>query len=348
MTGELILSGRRSASGLARRRFTRRRFLAGGGSLLLLGAVGCGGGSEEESRSGETRTIEHKYGSTEIEGVPGRVVSVGYTDQDPILALGGTLVGVREWFGEYEHAVWPWAEDELGDQTPETIAGIDSINFESVASVEPDLIVGISSGMTEQDYETLSEIAPTLPQSDRWVDFGVPWQEQTRVIGRALGHEDRANGLISDLEGRFETTREEYPELEGATVSVIGTGDGLFYFYTEEDRSTSFFTDLGFRLSEEAASLSKEGQFAVEISEEQFSRVDSDVLVCFSATPQEEEELRANELFGRLSAVREDRVVYLSDPEDANYGALSFNTILSTPYLLDNLVPEVADMVRRA
>ncbi len=93
---------------------SRREFLVGAGSLLLLGATGCGGGtgsSGGETTSEEARTIEHKYGNTEIRGVPGRIVSVGFNDQDPILALGVTPVTVRDWFGDQPNAVWPWARD---------------------------------------------------------------------------------------------------------------------------------------------------------------------------------------------------------------------------------------------
>lgn len=336
--------------------FSRRKFLAGGGALFILGAAaGCGGGNSggasEETSSGETVTIEHKYGQTGIEGVPQRIVSVGYTDQDPILAVGGgALVGVREWFGEYEYAVWPWAEDELADSEPETVADATSINFEAVANANPDLIVGVSSGMTQEDYETLSEIAPTLPQSDEWVDYGVPWQDQTLVIGQAMGREDEANRLISDLEEEFAATREEYPQLEGATIAVIGAGAGLFYFYTDADRSTSFFTALGMEVDEEAASLAGDSEnFSVEISQEELASVGgADVLVVFASTPQDEEDLRALEVFSSLPNVSEDRAIYLSDPEDENYGALSFNTVLSTPVLLENLAPEAAEMAERA
>lgn len=142
--------------------FTRRQFLYGAGGLMLLGAAGCGGGaSSGASGGGEGRTIAHKFGSTEIEGTPERVVSVGYNDQDTLLAFGIVPVGVREWFGEYPSATWPWAQDELGDARPEIVAGFDSINFESVANAAPDLIVGVSSGMTQDDYDTLSGIAPT-------------------------------------------------------------------------------------------------------------------------------------------------------------------------------------------
>ncbi len=323
---------------------TRRDFLLGGAATLLL--AGCGGGAGGESGR-ETRTIEHKYGRTAIEGMPGRVVSVGYTDHDPLLALGVRPVGIRRWFGDPPRGVWPWARDELGGATPELLPA-DAINYEQVAALEPDLIVGISSGMTRNDYDTLSEFAPTLPQSDRWPDYGVPWQQQTLVIGRAVGREERARRLVEGLERRFERVRREHPEFDGATVSVIGTGDGLFYLYSTVDRSVKFFTSLGFGLTEEAARIAPDNRYYVEIGEEQFGVADADVLVCFSASPADEERIRSNRLFRRLDAVREGRVVYLSENDDPLKGALSFNTVLSHPYLLEDFVPRLSRLVREA
>ena len=39
---------------------------------------------------------------------------------------------------------------------------VDGINFEQVADSAPDVILGVNSGMTKDDYSTLSEIAPTI------------------------------------------------------------------------------------------------------------------------------------------------------------------------------------------
>src|SRR5262245_4842552 len=55
-------------------------------------------------------TIDHKYGSTTIPSEPQRVVSVGFVDQDTILALGVKPVGIRDWYGDQPNAVWPWAQ----------------------------------------------------------------------------------------------------------------------------------------------------------------------------------------------------------------------------------------------
>ncbi len=129
-------------------------------------AAACGGGDDDgaggsSAAEGFPVTIEHRFGSVTLTEAPLRVVSVGYHEQDPILALGVKPVAVREWFGEQPYATWPWAQDELGDAQPEVLTG-EGINFERVAGLRPDLIVALSALLDREQYDTLAKIAPTL------------------------------------------------------------------------------------------------------------------------------------------------------------------------------------------
>ena len=60
-------------------------------------------------------SVEHKYGEAVVASAPQRVVTVGVTEQDNVLALGVMPIGVTDWYGEQPYATWPWAQDELGD-----------------------------------------------------------------------------------------------------------------------------------------------------------------------------------------------------------------------------------------
>jgi len=51
-------------------------------------------------------TVPHRFGSTTIPAEPKRVVSLGYTDRDAILALGVVPVAIREFTGEKPSATW--------------------------------------------------------------------------------------------------------------------------------------------------------------------------------------------------------------------------------------------------
>ena len=76
-------------------------------------------------------TIEHKYGSSTIEAQPTRVVTVGFSDQDALLALGVIPVGIRDWYGDQPNAVWPWATEALGDAKPEVLSSSE-LNYEQI------------------------------------------------------------------------------------------------------------------------------------------------------------------------------------------------------------------------
>lgn len=294
-------------------------------------------GSEGDGDATFPVTIEHKYGSTTIESEPERVVSVGYTDQDSVLALGVTPVGIRDWYGEQPHAVWPWAQDELGDAEPEVLAASE-INFEAVAALRPDLIVGVSSGMSEEEYETLSDIAPTITQSDEYVDYGVPWQAAHRMLGAALGESDLAEQQIADVEAMFAEVAEAHPEWAGleATVSY-GMSESTIGSYASADTRSRLLTALGFVIPPEIDQLA-DGLFYSEFSLEEIAQVDRDLLVWIGAEGEVGERIRSHPLHDGLRAVQEGREIFWSELQG---GAAGFSSPLSLPFLLENFVPQL-------
>jgi iron complex transport system substrate-binding protein len=326
----------------------RRRTFPAAACLAVLAVAGCGGtdseqvapeASVEPEASAFPVEIEHKFGTTEITDPPKRVVTVGYTEQDIALALGVPPVATREFLGGYDWRNRPWARDVAGADEVELV-GSEEINFERVAATRPDVLIGLNSGMTERDYDMLSQIAPTVPQSDEFIDFGVPWQEQTRVTGRALGVEDEAKKLVAEVEARFARARKENPEFEGRTAALAyATPDGGFGAYATGDYRVKFFEDMGFETPTKIDRLAGES-FYVDFSAERLPLIDQDVVVMFA----KEEDAMEDPLFRRLDAVREGRVIYL-DLDDQVAGALGFSSPLSLPYAIDEVTPRLADAI---
>lgn len=311
--------------------------------LLALLLPGCAGGDSDDAAPGGRDgafpvTIEHKFGSTEITEEPQRVLSLGYQEHDPILALGVTPIAVRYWFGDESDVIFPWAEDEAGGANPEILNMPDAINFEKIAALEPDLIVGVYSGMTARDYELLSQLAPTVAQTDEYIDYGTPWQDHTLTVGKALGRADRARELIADVEARFDEVRAAHPDWEGRSVVVATYGeDAQFSAFASEDPRARFFTSLGFQVPAEIDQLAGD-QFYTEISSERADLLDVDLLVWdqLSYTPGGRATVEANPLIQRLGAMQDGRALF--PPEDLEF-AFAFNTVLSLPFLLDGVVP---------
>lgn len=342
---------------------SRRRFLAGGAALGLMAAAGCGaddpapaasagaGSSSSSGPGGPDRsegpggpfpvTIEHRFGATEVRARPERVVSLGYSDQDPILALGTVPVLVREWFGKQPFATFPWAADRLGGAEPGVIDG--EVNFEQIAAARPDLIVATYGFIDDNQYRTLSTIAPTLAQSGDYVDGGMPWQEVQRVIGRALGRSDEAAALVERAEALLSGARREHPAFEGATGLVAyDFGPGQLGYYGPEDQRARLLASLGFELPPSIAGLVND-EFFGTVSEEQIGLLDADVLVWVEFRPEGAASVKENPVYQGQRVAREGRDVFLGDTTAG--AAFSFSTALSIPLALQSLVPRLAAAV---
>lgn len=314
------------------------------------GSAGGGGVEQQSSGSGSAAaesatafpvSIEHKFGTTEIPAQPERVVTIGYSEQDPVLALGVKPVAVRYWFGDHEHSVWPWAQDELGDAEPQVLRmAYGELNFETIAGLEPDLIVGTHSGITEEEYGTLSQIAPTLAQPGEYPNFGVPWQVQTRLIGRALGREEQAEQAIEDVESMIEQTREEHAAFRGATIAMASPaeGEGQYWTFSPNTPPMRFLTSLGFQVPDDIAELIGDRD-AAQMSGEQLQMLDVDVLIWQIGSEEMRGSLQDDRLYQQLDVAQEGRAIYFIGQDDPIYGALSFSTVLSLPYALEHLEP---------
>jgi iron complex transport system substrate-binding protein len=314
--------------------------------LMTLSLAACG--SDDESSSGGSGgsaessafpvTVEHRFGKTTIESEPKRVVAVGYTDQDPILALGVVPVGVGDFLGGYDWRKRPWAQDALKGAEPKVVSG-QEINFEAVAAQRPDVIVAINAGLKKDAYDRLSQIAPTVGQSGDYVDFGMPWDEQTLLVGQALGREDQAQKVVDDVKAQFAKAREDHPEFEGKTAILAYGGPDGYGAYATQDTRSRFLSDLGLETPEEIDELAGESFFA-EFSQEQFRLMDQDLLLMYGT----EKDIQGNDVVSRLDAVQEDRAVYL-DLTDQFSGALGFASVLSLPYLLENEIDSLSQAV---
>lgn len=189
--------------------------------------------------------LEQKFGSTAITGRAERIVTVGLTEQDALLALGIVPVGTTEWFNEYPGALWPWAQELAGDTVPTVVGDAAAVNFERIAALQPDLILALYSGLSQEDYDLLAQIAPTVAQPAGYVDYGVPWQELTLTVGRAVGMAAEAEALVADVEARFSQAQAEHPEFVGATAVVATPYEGIWVYGPEDVRGRLLTSLIG-------------------------------------------------------------------------------------------------------
>jgi iron complex transport system substrate-binding protein len=316
-------------------------------ALVLLAAVaalaGCGDSSDEPpsaqgARGGEfPARVEHKFGTTVVPSRPKRIVVVGLTEQDTVLALGYKPIATTEWYGDQPYAVWPWARAKLGAAKPTVLHTDDGFEFEKIAGLRPDLIIGVNAGIKRGDYEKLSRLAPTVPAGKGSTDYFSPWDQQVELIAAALGKPEEGKRLVRRIEEQYARVAADNPEFEGktATFSQNGFYSGLLYVYPA-GLNTEFLTMLGFEINPKLTPLIERHGEQVGISEERLDVIDADVIVFATEKASDITELKKVPTFDKLGAVADRRAVYT---DGTLAGAIYFMTPLSLPYVLERLTP---------
>lgn len=309
-------------------------------AVLGLSLAACS--SDPETDGGEI-TIEHAFGTTEIDGTPERVATVNWANQEAPLALGVVPVGMAKAnFGGSD--VLPWVQEKLddlgatGDKAPVLFDETDGVDFEAVADTKPDVILAAYSGLDQEQYDRLSEIAPTVPFPKGQVAWGTTWRESIEIESKALGKEKEGQELIESLESEIADKAAEHPAIKDKKTMFLTHIDPTdlseVSFYSAHDARPKFFEDLGMKTPDSIRKWSDENdEFSGKLSAEQsdiFS--DVDIIVTYGDEKMLKT-LQADPVVGKIPAIKNGSVVLLGD--DA-LGTAANPTPLAIDYILDD------------
>uniref|UniRef100_A0AAU1M410 Iron-siderophore ABC transporter substrate-binding protein n=1 Tax=Streptomyces sp. NBC_00148 TaxID=2903626 RepID=A0AAU1M410_9ACTN len=329
-------------------------------TAVTLGAgllAGCGSDADEgksdkapaASTGAFPVTVEHAFGSTKIDKAPERVVTVGYTDDQTVLAFGIKPVGMVDQYPNPAgkspdiNTQWPWVKDKWGDARPEVVMknGDAGPNYEKIASLRPDLIIAVYSEIDEAAYGKLSKIAPTVGRTKAEKDlFSAPWQDNAVHIAKALGKEAEGKAMVEDIQAKLESAGEAHPEFADQTAVAVSWYKDSISAFTTTDVRGRLLTGLGYKGATQIDKVAG-GEFSTALSPERVDLIDVDRIFVIN-DKADTDALKKFELFTNLSAVKDGKVSYLLDSEGPAVGAaLSQGTLLSMPYGIDELVKSV-------
>ncbi|MCA1185382.1 MULTISPECIES: iron-siderophore ABC transporter substrate-binding protein [unclassified Saccharopolyspora] len=306
-------------------------------AALLLGLLaGCSPAPQAPERTGTE--VRHALGTTTAPAHPARVVALGPADVDAALALGVEPVGIGL---PLSAEVQPWQRRPGWE--PVTLRPTDQgYSTEAIAQLHPDLILAGSDYYIDGEYAALSRLAPTT--AFETAPDEEPWQTTTRQVGRALGRPAEADRLVADTERRVREAAAAHPQLAGAEVAVtLGhSPGGLGVIRSAQDVTVRTLTEFGMALSPAAANLPG-AAFNAQVSAENLARIDTDVLITAYPNPAVRPQIESLPVFESLDAVRDGGYLPLTQ---ADWPLLRQPGVLSLPYLVDHLLPRIADAAR--
>ncbi len=271
--------------------------------VVLALAVGACGNASEASAPVGARIVQHAMGTTEIRGLPERVVVLDTGELDSALALGVTPVGAVT--ADPGGRLQTYLADRTSGVT--VVGTIAQPNLEAVAALRPDLILS-SKVRHEALYPQLSKIAPTVFAEK----VGVSWRENFELAGAALGRSGQAVQVLADYRRKAADTGRRFGNPATVTVSMLRFTAGTVRLYGKGSFIGTVLVDTGFN---RPPSQQADATF-VEVSPEQIGQADGDVLLYAAfgdAGRTDQAATLGGPLWSRIPAVAAGRAHQVSD-----------------------------------
>lgn len=260
-------------------------------------------------------TITHAYGETVIAQKPERVATIAFGNQDVVLALGVVPIGfsAANYGVQDDSGMLPWTAEKLADlgcTEPNIFQDTDGLDFEAISDCNPDIIIAPYSGMTQEDYDLLSQIAPVVafPES-AWT---ISWRDWILVTAKALGVSEQGEALVSEMEQKMSDIIAAHPEFAGKAfvwISFKETDLSSLHAYSPIDTRCAFLSEFGFEYPESVSQYMVDGQYSLSLSAENADLLyDADFIIGYS-TAEAYAAAQADPVLGEIPALKNNAIV---------------------------------------
>lgn len=295
----------------------------------------------EEENSEYPIVIKHAFGETVIESKPERIATVQWANHDVVLALGVVPVGFSAAnFGvQDDSGLLPWTAEKLKElkvTDPNVFQDTDGLDFEAISDSNPDVILAAYSGITQEDYDLLSKIAPVVAYPT--APWTTTWREQVIFNSMGMGMQAEGEQLIKDIEEMIKGKLSNYPQIEGKKVVWVNFSAqdmSKLHIYTPIDSRVSFLHELGMVYPESITEqITDPNSYSLNLSAENTEALfDADLIIGYG-NDELYQAIKADPLLGKIPAVERGSVAFIES--DTPLVAAGTPNPLSISYTIDD------------
>ena len=294
--------------------------------LPILFAIGL---LNKSAIAGDPVAVSHALGQTTVPASAKRVVTLFQGATDITLALGVTPVATVESWAE--KPIYHYLRNRLPNVS---VIGLETQpSLEDIAKLKPDLIIG-STFRNERIYDLLSYIAPTVAAKDIF-----SFRANTRLIGAALGRQEKAAELLAQVDRRIANTRTRLYDTFKAgwplSAAILDFRSDHVRVYLADSFAGMILSELGFR---QPPKLAQTGWSLMKLTNKESMPVfDADIFFVMlrsdnASARRNYEDWSSHLLWKRLAAVKRGQVHMVNHVSWSLAGG-----ILSAELMLDEL-----------
>ncbi len=260
-------------------------------------------------------TIKHALGETVIPAAPQRIVTLGWSSTDAAIALGTVPVGFPSFRSAgFEKDIVPWVEEAIaaaGVPAPVTFDDSAGAPIEKIAALKPDLILAVYSGITEDDYKLLSQVAPVVAYPDK--PWTASWQEVITITGEALGKPDEGRALVAELEAFVKAEAAKYPVLATTSAVTLLDYNNALAIHGADDARAKMLALAGLTIPPKPEPAGENQGFWYPLSYENADQIPADVLIPFFSAKEAADEFYARPYIAAIPQIARGAYVRMDD-----------------------------------
>jgi len=279
-------------------------------------------------------------------------VTVQWANHDVALALGVVPVGfsAANYGVQDGSGLLPWTAKklkELGADKPNIFQDTDGLDFEAISDAKPDVILAAYSGITKEDYDILSQIAPVVAyQTKPWA---TTWREQVAFNATGMGMKAEGEKLIKDIESLIQEKASKYPQLKGKKVAWVNFSAkdmSKINAYTPADPRGAFLIELGMAYPESFTKhITDPTSYSLKLSAENADSLnDADIIIGYGDESLYQA-VKADPLLGKIPAVKRGSVVFIGN--GTALAASGNPNPLSIAYTIDEYLELIAGAIKK-
>nr|WP_245646898.1 iron-siderophore ABC transporter substrate-binding protein [Microtetraspora niveoalba] len=317
-------------------------------AVLALG--GCSAAEKEPAAAAPAKTestafpvtVDSALGQATIPEAPKRIVTLGQGSTETVIALGQIPVGIESYaWGSDKTGYLPWIHEAVtkaGGTLPKQFDGGEDIDYDTIVELDPDLILAPWSGITQEQYDILKDIAPTVAYPG--LPWSTKWDEQIKIVAKAMGRSADGENLIAQVRKQLADAAASRPQYKGVTFSYIYTsGPGTLGVFKPEEQRVEMVSSLGLTVDPVVNSFEEtKGTASALIGLENAQKLEgSDLLFTFYTDEKTRKEIEAQKLYAAIPAVKRGGVVASDDTSFVT--ASSIINPLTVPWVIDRYLP---------
>ncbi|GAB2475695.1 iron-siderophore ABC transporter substrate-binding protein [Xylanimonas ulmi] len=309
--------------------------------------TGAAGGDTSGATDAFPVTVTSALGDATIDQAPERVATWGWGSTEAAIALGvyPVAVGEQRWTVGAGNLL-PWVEDafdKAGVEHPALLTDDgsgSSVPYEEIIAAHPDLILAPYSGLTQEQFDTLSDIAPVVAFPEG--PWTTSWDDVIRITAKALGRTAAGDEVLDGIDSFLSQQAADHPDFAGKTFAGIWDGDGSVSIYTPADARVAILEELGLKIAPSVSQLdTSDGGFYFDLSYEKLDQLTADFVIVYGSSQEEVDASLAKPALQAIPAVAAGHVVKVVDPVTVSSvsppTALTFEWSGGLPALIDSI-----------